>query len=159
MNGETAMQNSRAMANFLSQKQRIRRWIEQQGVQIRDAAPEESEAVRRILMDMPRLFSDLLYRSGLRLLYLYEQGNEQENDAVCWKDVTNYAGTLYAIGIARWAIAYPTYFQLLFLHELAHIAGGGEHDKAFCDCLDRMIEKFNAATGSSIVNDYGKGNG
>lgn len=63
---------AQAMTNFLSEKQRIRRWIERQGVQIHDATPKESEAVRQILKDTPRLFPDLLYRSGLRLLFLYE---------------------------------------------------------------------------------------
>ena len=51
---------AQAMTNFLSEKQRIRRWIERLGVQIHDASPKESEAVRQILKDTPRLFPDLL---------------------------------------------------------------------------------------------------
>lgn len=77
------MQSRQVIANFVEEKQRIRRWIERQGVQIHDATPAESEAVRQILKDMPRLFPDLLYRSGLRLLFLYKQGETQENDGVC----------------------------------------------------------------------------
>lgn len=46
---------AQAMTNFLSEKQRIRRWIERQGVQIHDATPKESEAVRQILKDTPPL--------------------------------------------------------------------------------------------------------
>lgn len=145
------------MTDFEYQQHRIRQWIMRQGEQIYYPTQAERKMIRKLLKDMPVLFPELLYRYGLRLLYLYNQQKDNPNDAICWKDVTNYAGTLYAIGIARWAIAYPTYFQLLFLHELAHVAVGGEHDKAFCDCLDRMIEKFNAATGASLVNDYGPG--
>lgn len=48
-------------------------------------------------------------------------------------------------------------FSTAFPARTRHVAVGGEHDKAFCDCLDRMIEKFNAATGASLVNDYGPG--
>lgn len=141
---------------LLVKKRRISRWIERAGERIYRPTLEERETARRLLKDMPALFPDLLYQSGLCLIYLYEQG-EMERDAVCWTDVTKDCGTLYAIGIARWALEYPAHFQLLFLHELAHVAVGGEHDKAFCDCLDRMIAKFNCATGASLVNDYGSG--
>lgn len=146
---------AQAMTNFLSEKQRIRRWIERQGVQIHDATPKESEAVRQILKDTPRLFPDLLYRSGLRLLFLYEQDETQENDGVCWIDVTRDGhGVLYAIGLATWTLENPPYFQLVFLHELAHIAVGGEHNAAFRAYLDSLIAKFNEATGVQLVNDY-----
>lgn len=144
------------MTAFKYQQNRVRKWIVRQGERLYYPLRDERETVRRLLKDMPVLFPELLYRSGLCLIYLYEQG-EMERDAVCWIDVTKDCGTLYAIGIARWALEYPAHFQLLFLHELAHVAVGGEHDKAFCDALDRMIEKFNAATGASLVNDYGLG--
>lgn len=64
-------------------------------------------------------------------------------------------GTLYAVGISLEAIERgKEYTELLFLHELAHIFGGGEHSTEFHRELDRMIERFNKETGSRIVNDY-----
>ena len=57
---------------------------------------------------MPALFPEMLYQSGLCLIYLYEQG-EMERDTVCWTDVIKDCGTLYAIGIVRWALAYPAH--------------------------------------------------
>lgn len=111
--------------------------------------------MRQILKDTPRLFPDLLYRSGLRLLFLYEQDETQENDGVCWLDVTRDGhGVLYAIGLATWTLENPPYFQLVFLHELAHIAVGGEHNAAFRAYLDSLIARFNEATGVQLVNDY-----
>ena len=148
------MKQEQAQA-LLVEKQRIRRWIERQGVEIHEATTREREVVRRALKDMPRLFPDLLYRSGLRLIYLYEQREDQVNDAICWRDVTlDGRGTLFAIGIATWALEYPSHFQLLFLHELAHIATGGEHNACFCAYLDGLIAQFNGATGAQLVNDY-----
>ena len=97
------------MTDFEYQQHRIRQWIMRQGEQIYYPTQAERKIIRKLLKDMPVLFPELLYRYGLRLLYLY---NQQK---------------------------------------------GGEHDKTFCDCLDRMIEKFNAATGASLVNDYGLG--
>lgn len=140
------------------QKNRVRRWIEEQGVEIYYPAPTEKEIFLECLKDIPRLFPALFgYDQGLRLIYLYEQGN-QPQDAICWKDVTtDGCGTLYAIGIARGALQYPEYLKLLFLHELAHIAvpcERGTHSADYCRYLDDMIAVFNAATGSQLVNDY-----
>ena len=144
--------------DFLYEQNRLRCWIEGQGTVLCRLTPEERETARECLKDMPRLFPELFaHEQGLRLIYLYEQG-DQKQDAVCWKDVTTDGrGTLYAIGIARGA--YPEYLKLIFLHELAHIAvpcERGEHSAAYCRYLDNMIEKFNAATGSQLVNDYGE---
>lgn len=146
--------------DYLYEQNRLRCWIEGQGAVLCRLTPEERETARECLKDMPRLFPELFaHEQGLRLIYLYEQG-DQKQDAVCWKDVTTDGrGTLYAIGIARGALAYPEYLKLIFLHELAHIAvpcERGEHSAAYCRYLDNMIEKFNAATGSQLVNDYGE---
>lgn len=143
---------------FEYQKNRVRRWLERQGVEIYYPTPTEKTIFRECLKDMPRLFPELFaHEQGLRLIFLYEQG-DQEQDAVCWKDVTTDGrGTLYAIGIARGALQYPEYLKLLFLHELAHIAvpcERGTHSADYCRYLDEMIAVFNAATGSQLVNDY-----
>ena len=63
-------------------------------------------------------------------------------------------GVLYAIGLATWTLENPPYFQLVFLHELAHVAVGGEHNAAFRAYLDSLIARFNEATGAQLVNDY-----
>lgn len=139
--------------DFLNEQARISRWITEQGVVIYYPTPAERALVREYLKDMPALFPGLLYRKGLRLLYLYEQ-EKQERDAVCWHDVTRNGQVLHAIGIARGALPYKEYFQLLFLHELAHVAIKGGHSRRFCYCLDLMIARFNEITGSRLVNDY-----
>ena len=144
--------------DFLYEQDRVRRWLERQGAEIYYPTPSEREIVRESLKDIPRLFPELFaHKQGLRLIYLYEQGN-QEQDALCWRDATTDGrGTLYAVGIARGALAYPEYLKLIFLHELAHIAvpcERGEHSAAYCRYLDGMIARFNAATGSQLVNDY-----
>lgn len=97
----------------------------------------------------------------LSAIYLYRQDEQaterlRKSDAIIWKDVTlDGLGTLYAVGVSVGAIERgEEYTQFLFLHELAHIDGDGEHTPEFHRQLDRMIELFNQRTGSRIVNDY-----
>ena len=79
----------------------------------------------------------------------------QDVDGVEWVDATPDRGFLHAIGVSCEAIDKgAAYAQMVFLHELTHIFGGGAHSPEFHRELDHMIEIFNQRTGSSIVNDY-----
>lgn len=78
----------------------------------------------------------------------------QDVDGIEWKDVTGDRGELHAIGLSCEVLGCgPKYTRFLFLHELAHIFAGGEHGSEFHRQLDQLIGRFNAATGSSLVND------
>ena len=146
-----------SLGEFREQQTQVKRWIEEQGVTIYNPDAKERTTVQRLLEYMPPLFGDHLCFGGVRLLFLYEQEERQGNDAVCMIDLSAKNEKLTAIGIARWTLQYPEYFQLLFLHELAHAVVGLEHDHddIFAKCFDRMIRDFNFATNSNLANDYG----
>lgn len=46
------------------------------------------------------------------------------------------------------------YAAFVCLHELAHVITGRDHDRKYHTYLDRLIQKYNGATGKHIQNDY-----
>lgn len=145
---------------------RVLRWIRQQGV-IMCRNPVERVKAAEFLLPVFQTLEDVIRPMPLAALYLYRQADQppslrttsgapmQDVDGIKWKDVTGDRGELHAIGLSCEALGQgPEYTQFLFLHELAHIDGGGEHSPAFHQQLDRLIEQFNRSTGGHIVNDY-----
>lgn len=87
-------------------------------------------------------------KSGARWLYLsmaMESGGKRE------VTFTHGSGKKYGIKPSSKG---EEYFQTLFLHELVHIRGVGDHSRAFHEDLDSLIDRYIAATNSRIVNDY-----
>lgn len=146
--------------------QRVLHWIRQQGV-VMCCEPTEQERARDILLPAFRALEDVIRPLPLVSVYLYRQTDQPSSlrttsgtpmrnvDGIEWVDCTPDRGNLHVIGLSCEALGRGSeYTQFLFLHELAHIDGGGEHSPAFHQQLDRMIELFNQRTGSRIVNDY-----
>ena len=70
--------------DFLYEQNRLRCWIEGQGAVLCRLTPEERETARECLKDMPRLFPELFaHEQGLRLIYLYEQGDQKQDAERC----------------------------------------------------------------------------
>lgn len=107
-----------------------------------------------------------LYNGGLSLVYVYDM-DEQKNegsysDGIDWLDVVvssdgKPVDKLHAIGISTQAIdAGRDYAVMVFLHEYTHtlLEKPNDHGMMFHFTLDRLIERYNQATGSSVSNDY-----
>ncbi|MBR2491683.1 MAG: hypothetical protein IKB65_09450 [Ruminiclostridium sp.] len=143
------------------QRDHILRWIESQGADL-TAAPADTarlrELVQEVLQALPDLLPELAGR-GLVDVHVYERDRQtredlRASDGMTWVDVTGHTGTLYAIGIAADALgANRDYQVLVFLHEAAHVLQG-EHSWGFHVLLDGLIQRYNDATGSHIINDY-----
>lgn len=135
---------------------RIMKWIQKKGVVVY----ENSEAKRRMteyIVPVGAVFPELIKK--LSAVYVYkigEQGGDaREVDGICWRDETSDVGTLFAIGISLETLDEgPEYTQFVFLHELAHMATGENHNVKFHEELDKMIRTYNQATGASLENDY-----
>lgn len=145
---------------------RVLRWIQRQGV-IVCCDPTERERAGEYLLPAFRALEDIIRPVALVAVYLYRQtdqppslrttdGTAMRNvDGIEWKDVTGDRGELHAIGLSCEALKRGSeYTQFLFLHELAHVFGSGDHSLEFHQQLDRLIEQFNRYTGGHVVNDY-----
>ena len=154
------------LSRFRGDGRRVLRWIRRQGV-VMCGDPAKRERARDILLPVFRALEDVIRPVPLVALYLYRQTDQppslrttsgtpmRDVDGVEWVDATPDRGKLHAIGLSCEALERgPGYAQFLFLHELAHVFGSGEHSPAFHRQLDRMIELFNQYTGGHIVNDY-----
>ena len=112
----------------------------------------ESEALRR-LYNRIRMAIGAEYPeiSQLDALYLFDakEADRRWCDGMCSK----FADGTNAIGILIDIIPDKKYFEFIMLHELAHLRIM-DHSAVFHAHLDDMIADYNAATGSSIVNDY-----
>ena len=156
------------LSQFRADGRRVLRWIQRQGV-VMCGDPTKRERARDILLPVFRALEDVIRPVPLAALYLYRQSDQpprlrttsgtpmQDIDGVEWKDVTRDRGELHVIGLSCEALERgPGYTQLLFLHELTHVFGGGEHSPEFHRQLDHLIEQFNRRTGGHVVNDYCK---
>lgn len=145
---------------------RILRWIKRQGI-VMCCDSIERERAKEFLLPVFRVLEDTIRAVPLCAVYLYRQSDQplslrttygtlkQTVDGIEWVDVTPDRGSLHAIGLSVEALDIgEKYFQMLFLHELAHIFCGFEHSQEFHKSLDEFIDQFNRATGSDIVNDY-----
>lgn len=144
---------------------RVLRWIARQGV-VMCNDPAERERAKRSLLPVFLALEDVIRPLPLVTLYLYRQEDQpsdllttdgvpvQNVDGITWKDVTKDRGALHAVGLSCELLGRgPEHFQLVFLHELAHVLGGGDHSTKFHQELDRLIAQFNQRTGGHIVND------
>ena len=137
---------------------RVLQWVSSQGIKI--SHDNTANQMLRYLAD--EVFSALgseIDRDCLAAMFTYRQCQQVEpysdRDAMCWLDVTSDVGKLYAIGVSVEALEYDfDYCVMLFLHELTHIAKGGEHGKVFHVYLDYLLSVYNSVTGSEMQNDY-----
>lgn len=129
-------------------------WIEKQGAVV-CLDPAEKQRMERYIVPVAELFPDLM--KMLCAVYVYrmseQTGEAAGSDGICWKNVTNYAGTRYAIGISTEALDKgPEYTAFLFMHELAHIKEP-EHSYKFHEILSDMIGQYNHAYSVNLAND------
>lgn len=145
---------------------RVLRWIKRQGV-VMCCDSTEQERAKEFLLPVFRVLEDTIRVLPLCAVYLYRQSDQpptlrttsgiliQDADGITWIDATPDRGRLYAVGLSAEALDRGReYFQFLFLHELAHVLCGGDHGAEFHKHLDMLIDRFNAATGSTVRNDY-----
>ena len=143
------------------QRDRILRWVQRQGADL-TADPADTARLRELVQGVFRALPDLLPElagRGLVDVHVYERDRQtredlRASDGMAWVDVTEHTGTLYAIGIASGVLDMDRDYQVLaFLHEAAHVLQG-EHSWGFHVLLDGLLQRYNDATGSQIVNDY-----
>lgn len=145
---------------------RVLRWIVRQVVVMCCDPIERAKAVE-FLLPVFQVLEDVIRPLPLVSVYLYRQADQPSSlrttsgtpmrdvDGVEWGDVTRDRGELHAIGLSVEALGRgPDYTQFLFLHELTHVFGGGEHNTEFHQRLDRLIARFNQCTGGCVSNDY-----
>lgn len=133
--------------------QQILRWIRRQGV-VFYVGKKERQTAKAALLDMPRVFPELV--GELSAIYLYRQ-REQVNsafDGILWKDVTTNAGTLYAVGLSVEAVGRgEMYLQRLFIHELTHIivpCKPGMHSTEFYTEYKKLLRRYDTLAGSCL---------
>ncbi len=129
-------------------------WIEKHGAVV-CLDPAEKQRLERYIVPTAALFPDLM--KMLCAVYVYrmseQTGEAAGSDGICWKNVTSYAGTLYAIGISTEAMDKGAeYTAFLFMHELAHIRES-EHCYKFHEILNDMIGQYNHAYSVNLAND------
>lgn len=139
------------------QKNWILNWIQKKGAVICDD-PIMKLRLTEYIVPVATLFPELIENLfAVYPYYMNKQDSEElrKDGGVCWEYHDTKTGkVVFAIGISIEGIEKGAeYAQFLFMHELAHIAAGGNHTVAFHDQLNVMIKKFNAETGSKITND------
>lgn len=101
-------------------------------------------------------------RSSLSLVYVYDQREQPEsispNDGYSSVSERQTDGRRVAsIGISIQALHRgDEYAVMVLLHELAHILRSYpvDHGQEFHQTLDKLIVRYNVATGAKIENDY-----
>ena len=143
--------------NGETQKDRVLNWIRTKGAVICDD-PIMKLRLTEYIAPVAALFPELI--ENLYAIYPYSMNNQgseelRKDGGVCWEyHDTKTRKVVFAIGISVEGIERGLEnAQFLFLHELAHIAAGGNHTVAFHDQLNAMILKFNKETGSKITTD------
>lgn len=108
------------------------------------------------------LHHEIMARGTLSLVYCYDQDRQPPRISCCdgYSSVSERltdGRRVSSVGVSVQALRYDRdYSVMLMLHELAHTLYKvpSEHGIAFHGHLDRLIAKYNAATGSNIANDY-----
>lgn len=136
-------------------------WLDEKGATVAAHDTPEVAALAPLLRTAEAVFPEIKehgYIGGFVYTFPnYEPGTEITDAVTIWKEHT--LGIMQAIGVSAESIrAGAEYAALLILHELCHVLRydrvGGEHEAEFHAELDEMIERYNAATGATIVNDY-----
>ena len=138
--------------------EKTRAYAEQKGAVICDD-PAEKERLAAYIAPVASLFPYFVEKlsGGVYPYRMEEQGTAElrEDDGISWEYHDAITGTVgYLIGISVEAMNVgEEYTHFLFMHELAHITAGGDHNRVFHDQLDEMLLTFNQATGANLAND------
>ncbi len=119
----------------------------------------ERERAKQFLLPLFRVFEKELTDGRLSLVYLYRQSEQKERFSWCDGqcnifDHPSGSGYIIAIGLSVELMSAPrSYGEMVFLHELSHMRYNGR-SPFFFPYMDRLISRYNKATGASVVNDY-----
>lgn len=124
--------------------------------------PAEREFAKQTFAPISAVFWPDLLSSVLSLVYLYDMDKQPPEISKCdgrasVSERQSDGRRVASIGISLQALhAGETYAVLIFLHELTHILSGfpSEHGPEFHAHLDKLIARYNAATGATVQNDY-----
>ena len=74
-------------------------------------------------------------------------------DGVCFRHDCNKQ--IYSIGLAIPALHISCdYAVMLIIHELCHMFYNDESNRAFFRHMDDLLDRYNRATNSNVINDY-----
>lgn len=122
----------------------------------------ERHYAKKVFKPIGEIFKEEMLSSSLTFIYLYDQNKQPpqiaKNDGYASiSKMLKDGRRVSSIGISIQALHNTKeYAVLVFLHELAHILyyTEQEHDTVFHNYLDSLIERYNAATGERVKNDY-----
>lgn len=142
-------------------KKKAYKFIKEQGIII-CLDDDERRHAKKVFKLVGEIFRDEMLSSSLSLIYLYDQNKQPphiaKNDGYSSVSKKLKDGRrVSSIGISIQALNNTKeYAVLVFLHELTHVLyrTEQEHDTVFHNYLDSLIEKYNAATGERVKNDY-----
>ena len=141
--------------------ERALKFVQDQGIII-CFDPAEREFAKRTFAPITNVFLPDLLCSALSLVYVYDMDKQPPAVKKCdgYSSVSERQSDgqrVASVGISLQALhAGEDYAVLVFLHELTHILSGfpSEHGTGFHAFLDRLIERYNRATGAAVQNDY-----
>ena len=141
--------------------ERALRFVREQGITI-CLDPVEREFAKRTFAPITNVFLPDLLCSCLSLVYVYDQDAQPPEISKCdgrssISERQSDGRRVASIGISLQALhAGETYAILIFLHELCHCLYGvpSEHGPEFHAYLDKLIARYNRATGAAVQNDY-----
>ncbi len=151
----------KALKQLKTDKNKALKYVCEQGIKM---CYDENlrEIAKQITLKICKVFIVEILNSTLSLIYLYDQ-NEQIPEFTKADGCANISERqengkrVSAIGISIQALMQGSeYTTLIFLHEFAHILYKVEveHGEEYHKHLDKLIERYNNATGSQIKNDY-----
>ena len=141
--------------------ERAIKFVQDQGVII-CFDPAEWEFAKRTFAQITSIFLPDLLCSALSLVYVYDQDAQPPEISKCdgrssVSERQSDGRRVASVGISLQALHYrEDYAILILLHELTHILSGfpSEHGPEFHAYLDKLIARYNAATGATVQNDY-----
>ena len=139
------------------EKELARREVLQQGIVI-CTNPDALEQCAEILFPVFLSLLEEIQESDLCFWYLYRQDKQPPHIA----GFDGYSSAkvidgrrVASVGLSVEALsAGADYAAMVFMHELSHVITGRGHDAVFHARLDRLILKYNRATGKRVRNDY-----
>lgn len=147
----------------LAQRKKIAmRELEKQGLVFSDD-PVAWAALREIFTSVFLCFHrEIMDRGTLALVYTYDQNRQPLRIAGCdgYSSVSEPltgGRRVSSVGVSVQALFYSReYAIMILLHELTHTLSGfsSEHGQEFHAYLNKLIARYNRATGASVKNDY-----
>lgn len=117
--------------------------------------------LRQAFRPVFQTFKNEIYKTNLSLIYTYwqsEQPKEWEKCDGCFNfniDADNPRTSYSAIGISGEALYFDrNYTTVLIIHELTHLFYFDTCNSNFFRHMDKLLERYNAANGTNIQNDY-----